>query len=336
MSTKRTGIALLLFAALLSGCGSQGTEASNSDGEAGQAPSGADNTTITAWDDPRPVEWGEKYTYFGPASTGDGSLARVQEAGKLVICASLGFKPYAYYVAGTKDVEGFEYDIATHLAENLGVAELEYKNLDFSALIPAVGSKSCDFVMTGISIRTDRASAPGVKFTTPYVKLFAQVTVRKDSGITSLDDLNGKTIASTVASTDLAIAEYLAEEKLTGTKVIGLNGTNDCFLAVQTGNADACFLDVASTSTAIQDFPDLQVVDEPVPYIPVGSFAADATANPYSLGAVGLVTNADDGDLNLALSLAIDQMIADGTQQTILEKWNLWSEAQMPLVRPDA
>lgn len=333
-----TAVALAAALTSLAACSKgddTGTPAPAGDG-ASAKPAGADQTTITDWADPRPADWGSKYKYFGPASTGDGSLARVQKADKLVICASLGFKPYAFYKAGTKDVEGFEHDMALYLADVLGVKNLEYKNLDFSALIPAVGSKSCDFVMTGITIRTDRASAPGVKFTTPYVKLFDQITVRKDSGINGLADLKGKRIASTVASTDLQIAEAYVKDQLPGAKVQGFNGTNDCFTAVETKNVDACWLDVASTSTAIVDFPALRVAGDAVPYVPVGSFAKDAVENPYSLGAVGLVTNADDGDLNLALSLAVDKMVADGTQEKILTQWNLWGPAQRPLVRADA
>ncbi len=337
----RRSIAWVAALAVLAGaaaCSSDDNSAGASAGPTGgtTTPAGADKTTIKDWTDPRPAAWGDKYEYFGPVKTGDGSLERVQKAGKLVICASLGFKPYAFYKAGTKDVEGFEYDMATYLAKQLGVADLVYKNLDFSALIPAVGSKGCDFVMTGITIRTDRASAPGVKFTTPYVKLFDQITVRKDSGINALADLKGKRIASTVASTDLQIAEEYAKDQLSGAKVLGFNSTNDCFVAVETKNADACWLDVASTSTAIVDFPALQVVGDPVPYVPVGSFAKDAKENPYSLGAVGLVTNAEDGDLNLALSLAIDTMVKDGTQEKILTDWALWGPGQLPLVRSDA
>jgi ABC-type amino acid transport substrate-binding protein len=168
------------------------------------------------------------------------------------------------------------------------------------------------------------------------MKLFDQITVRQDSSIGGLDALAGKKIASTVASTDLQIAEDYAKDQLDGAKVVVYNNTNDCFLAVESRNVDACWLDVASTSTAIKDFPNLKVVGDPIPYVAVGSFAKDATANPYRLGAVGLVTNAKDGDLNLALSLAINEMVQDGTQQKILEKWELWGETQTDLVRSDA
>ncbi len=323
---------VMCAALLLSGCAAGQTEVAD---PAGQPP-GAEHTSISDWTDPRPSEWTDDYVYFGPVDASDDSLQRVQEADTLVLCASLGFKPYAFYEAGTKNVDGFEHDMALYLAETLGIANLEYKNLDFSALIPAVGAKSCDAVMTGIAIRTDRASAPNVKFTTPYIKLYDQIAVRPDSGITSLEDLAGKKIASTTASTDLQIAEAYVAEQLPGAEVLGFNNTNDCFQAVQVGNVDACWLEAPSMSTAIQDFSDLVIVGDPIPYKPVGSFSKDGTENPYVLGAVGMVTNSDDGALNRALSLAIDKMAADGTQQKILEKWNLWNESQTDLVREDA
>ena len=47
-----------------------------------------------------------------------------------------------------------------------------------------------------LAIRSDRAKAPGITYTSPYMLIYDVITVRNDSGINTIDDLKGKTIAS--------------------------------------------------------------------------------------------------------------------------------------------
>jgi hypothetical protein len=47
------------------------------------------------------------------------------------------------------------------------------------------------------------------------------------------------------------------------------------------------------------------------------------------------MTRAEDGDLNLALSVAFTEMIADGSLRSILRKWNVDSAAAFDLIRPE-
>lgn len=316
--------------------GQEDTSATDATTSQGTSIAGADKTTITDWTDPRPAEWTTKYPLFGPVKTGDGSLAAAQQKGSIVVCQTLAFEPYGYKDPKTGEIKGFEVDIIRHLAKELGIEKVEYRNLDFSGLVLGVSSGQCDAAMTGLAYRTDRASAPGVKFTTPYVRLYDTVTVLKDSPIQTFEDLRGQTIASTTATTDAQIAQDYINQKIPGTKLRLFNTLNDCYLAVIQKHAQACFMEQASASIALKTHDSLRELDETFPYLATGSFAKDGTTNPYILGACGILTSAKAGDLNLALSVAIRDMSESGKLREILENWDLWKPEQLEMIRPDA
>src|SRR5438445_8798749 len=139
-----------------------------SQGQTTAKPAGADKTKITDWSDPRPGAWTGKYPLFGPVNVGDGSLKRVQGAGTLKICADNDSVPSVYLDPKTKQLIGFEVEMANYLAPVLGVGKVEWVDTQWPALIPSLQANKCDIISDGLAIRSDRAKAPGVRFTTPY------------------------------------------------------------------------------------------------------------------------------------------------------------------------
>jgi L-cystine transport system substrate-binding protein len=335
---------LVIAVAVLAGCGGDdgGDSAGTSSGTSTQAgaaggdkPAGAENTKVTDWADPRPAEWNNQFKPFGPASSGDGSLARVQKDG-LNVCANNQVAPFTYLDPKTNKLTGFEVDMTRWMADYLGIKQVKYTNIEWQALIPALAANKCDMAMAGIAIRNNRENAPGVKFTVPYFLLYDQVTVRKDSGITSLDQLEGKKVASVVGSTDADNLEIFLKSEQMKANVVKFNGYNECFQAVVNKLADACWLDQGTTLGALQQYNQLQTVGDPFLFQPKGQFANEAKLSPYVFGGVGMVTREKDGDLNRALSIADVEMVKSGVQKQILEKVKLWSDQQSGLVRSDS
>jgi hypothetical protein len=46
-----------------------------------------------------------------------------------------------------------------------------------------------------------------------------------------------------------------------------------------------------------------------------------------------MVTHLKDNDFNRALSIVIKQMVDDGTQKEILNRWGMWHDSQTNVVR---
>jgi ABC-type amino acid transport substrate-binding protein len=301
--------------------------------QAENAPAGADKTKIKDWADPRPAAWGEPYPLFGPVTLGDGSLKRIQDDGTLKICAAVGSRPYSFIDTKTQETIGSDVDFSKAVAEQLGIAKFIFVNVDFASLIPALSANRCDVIIASLLIRSDRAKAPGVRYTTPYGLIFDELVVRKDSPSKTIEDLKGQKVASLAGSTDVDTLKAQVEAMGGGIDVVAFTGSNECYLAVVEKLAAGCFYDDGSTAGALAQYDALHALDKLYTYAAVGKYANEAKSNPYVLGSVGMITHAADNDLNRALSVVLNNMAADGSQKRILEKWGMWHDGEEKMVR---
>ena len=278
---------------------------------------------ITNWADPRPSSWLKKYPLFAPVAFGDGSLKRVQDAGEISVCAQYEIPPYAFKDLKTGKVDGIEPRMLRYLSRQLGVARIKHVNVPWQSGIPAVQTKKCDVFAQGLSIRADRESAPGIKFTTPYLLLFDILVVRKDSEIKSVADLRGKTVTTLVGSTDELVLRALIERRFGGdAKVITFKTPAKCYQAVANKTVDAALGDVGTAAQALKrsvsftgrnpDFADpngaVRIQAEPVRVRHDCRRDARSRQGPHR-----------------ALSIGIRSWIATGAQKKTLSNWGLWN-----------
>jgi ABC-type amino acid transport substrate-binding protein len=296
-------------------------------------PAGADKTKITDWTDPRPAAWATKYPLFGPVSIGDGSLKRIQDGGVLKICGSSDTVGLFSMDPKTGQYAGIEVDIASYLAPSLGIAKVQWVDVPWQSLIPSLQANKCDLISDGLAIRSDRAKAPGVRFTTPYFLIFDLLVVRKDSSVRGLEDLKGQKICGVAGSTDFLTLEAVLKERNINADLITFDGTAECFLAVTNKTVAAGWTSQDTLPIGLKQFPDLKVVGSPQTYVPSGKFSAEATENPYVFGSFGAVTHASDNDLNLAWSVGLRQMAKNGMLERIYKKYDLWRPEVLNLVK---
>ena len=132
-----------------------------------------------------------------------GTLNHVLESGKLQVGVSL-FTPWV--LKDKKgDLIGFEIDVATQLAKDLGV-QLEIKEFNWDAILPALLAKKIDIIVAGMVITPQRALQ--VNFSQPYadsgIGLATNIPLTKQ--FTGLEDLNQPHIKIGV------VAETVAED----------------------------------------------------------------------------------------------------------------------------
>jgi polar amino acid transport system substrate-binding protein len=92
---------------------------------------------------------------------------------------------------------GFEIDVATKLAEDMGV-EVEFFPTQWSGIIPALLEEKFDVIIGGMGITTERAFK--VNFTIPY-NYFGMDCVVNNAllpGVTCLEDLNNEAVVIAV------------------------------------------------------------------------------------------------------------------------------------------
>jgi polar amino acid transport system substrate-binding protein len=308
------------------------------DGAAGQSlalPAGAERTSIKSWTDPRAADWKTRYPLFAPVAIGDGSLKRVQNIRNITICAQPGIGPVLSVDPSSNYLVGAEANMMAEVAKRLGIGSFTYLRMLFAARVPQLVSSQCDAFISGIAALSSRARWPGVKFTAPYRVNQRVIVVAVDSPYHVAEDLKGKTLAGWAGSEALEHARQLADQLGGGTTVLEIEDERALYLAVSAGRV-AAYLESAHNMPLVKDLYNLRKLPDLVRFRPTGNLADDYAESPYHYGALAGMTRMVDGDLNLALSVAYTEMIADGTLDAILKKWKVDSSAAFDLIRPEA
>ena len=181
--------------------------------------------------------------------------------------------------------------------------EIEFKEMGFDEMLSSVQTGQVDIAANDIEITEDRAEE--FIFSTPIKYSYGTAVVRKDdlSGISSLEDLEGKKAAGASTSIYMQIArEYGAEE------VTYDNATNEVYLRdVSIGRTDVILNDYYLSTFGVAAFPDMNItIHFDIKYAP---------------SQVGLVMNKDNDELAENVNRVIDEMLEDGTITEISEEF---------------
>ncbi len=155
----------------------------------------------------------------------------------IVIGMELAYPPFE-----TKDdsgnPSGISVDLGYALGEYLGVP-VKIENINWDGLIPSLQTDKVDVVISSMTITADRGEV--VDFSAPYAKSYLALLVNKNSGISTIDDLNqsGKVIAVRKGTTGY----FYANNKLTNATVNSFTSENACVTEVTQGKADAFIYD---------------------------------------------------------------------------------------------
>lgn len=116
-------------------------------------------------------------------------LARIEQAGKIVVGTAADYAPFEFYNSNY-EIDGFDIQLMRALAAELGV-EVEFKDFAFSGLLDALRLGQVDAAIAAISVTPDRQQL--VDFTNVYYQGEAGALTRRDfdGTIYSATDLAG-------------------------------------------------------------------------------------------------------------------------------------------------
>lgn len=124
------------------------------------------------------------------------AAAKVTYTGKLVTPGTLtvgsdtSFPPFES-LSGTT-VEGFDVDLATAIAKEIGIQKVVFLTEGFDTLIPSLQAGKYDVIVSGMFITDERKQS--VDFTDAYGVANQAVAVKAGAGIKDSTDLEGKKI----------------------------------------------------------------------------------------------------------------------------------------------
>lgn len=215
--------------------------------------------------------------------------------GVLTMGTNATFPPYEYYDGD--DVVGIDAEIAAKLAEKLGM-NLEIVDMDFSSIITAVQTGKIDVGVAGMTVTEERLQ--NVDFTTSYATGVQVVIVKEDSDIATVDDLDGKLIGVQEGTTGhIYCSDDYGEEN-----VIAYNNGATAVQALQQGKVDCVVIDKQPALSFVEANEGLKILD-----------------TEYVVEDYAIAVSKDNTALKDALNAALEEMIADGTVQEILDQY---------------
>ena len=233
---------------------------------------------------------------------GEGDAAPTELGGTLIMATNAEFPPYEFYENG--EVVGIDAEIAAAIAEKLGMT-LEISDMDFSAIIAAVQSGKADMGMAGMTVTEDRLQS--VDFSTSYATGIQSIIVPEGSPITSVDDLFAEGANYTVGvqqdtTGDIYATGDIADAGL-GT-VERYNKGADAVQALKTGKVDCVIIDNQPAKAYVAANEGLTILDT--------AYAEEDYAICFAK---------ENTELSAAVDAALQELIADGTVQSILDKY---------------
>src|SRR5690625_4633988 len=130
------------------------------------------------------------------------------EKEKLIVGTEATYAPMEY-IDSSGEIVGIDIDFVKALAEEIGV-EVEFENIGWDPLFPAVKNGEIDFAVSSITITEKRQEE--YDFTDPYYIANQLILVAEDSDIQSFQDLEGRKVAVQISTTGHEVVKELLGE----------------------------------------------------------------------------------------------------------------------------
>ena len=230
-----------------------------------------------------------------------GEFTTVEE-GKLHMSTNAQFPPYEM-TTDDGGFEGIDVEIAQAIAEKLGL-ELVVDDMAFNAALTAAQTGQSDMVMAGVTVNEDRLEV--MDFSDTYATGVQVVIVKEDSSIQTIDDLaNAEMIGCQADTTGYIYCSYPVEEGGYGADhVTAYDNGAMAVMALMNGQIDAVVIDNAPAQEFVKANEGLKILDT--------EFANEDYAIGFAKGNTALRD---------AVNAALNELIADGTVQAIIDKY---------------
>lgn len=234
-------------------------------------------------------------------SSADAAFTTVEE-GVLIMATNAEFPPYEYHEGD--QVVGIDAEIAQAIAEKLGLT-LRIEDMEFDSIISSIKGGKADVGLAGMTVTEERQEE--VNFSTSYATGVQVIIVREDSDITSVDDLFAEganhIIGVQLTTTgDLYTTDDIEKAGL-GT-IDRYNKGADAVMALKNGQVDCVVIDNEPAKAFVEANEGLKILD-----------------TEYVTEDYAIALSKDNDALQQAVNQALEELIADGTVQSILDKY---------------
>jgi len=241
-----------------------------------------------------------------------GTLEKIRNTGIITIGHRESSIPFSYYDKSEK-VVGYAVDLCYVVADavkaKLGLAKLEIKLVPITPAlrIPSILSEQIDLACDTMTNNLERQKV--VAFSSTYFVAANRFVSKVAANLRTLDDLKGKTVVSTIASTNLKQISELNEQRHLGLTILAAKDNFEAFRMLETDRAAAVVMDdillygLVANSAAPADYV---VSDEAL------------SVEPY-----GLLLRRDDPAFKKVADDALAAIYRNGEIDKLYAKWFL-------------
>ncbi|WP_304306638.1 transporter substrate-binding domain-containing protein [Pseudacidovorax intermedius] len=214
----------------------------------------------------------------------------------LRVATDATFPPMEYIENGKRT--GFDTEMVEAIGKQLG-RPVEWIDIDFKGLIPALVSRRADMAVSAIYITDERRKV--VDFTVPYYAGGLVVMTKADNTtVKSPADLAGRKVSVQVGTKSVSFLK----EKYPQAQLLEVEKNQEMFNLVEVGRSDAAVTGKPAAYQYVRTRPGLKVLPEQL------------TTEEY-----GMAIRKDTPELTKAVNDALARMKADGTYAAIVQKW---------------
>ena len=242
-----------------------------------------------------------------------GTLKKIKDTGVINVGYRDSSIPFSYLDDNQKPV-GFAIDICMKIVDavkkelKLDRLNVEFNPVTSSGRIPLLANGTIDLECGSTTNNPDRLKQ--VAFTNTHFLTATRFISKKSSKLNSIEDLKGKTVASTSGTTNIRqLTETNAARNL-GINIVPAKEHAESFLMVETDRAVAAVLDdilLASFAAGAKD-PDAYVI----------STDAFSKPEPY-----GIMLRKDDPDFKKVADAATAALYQSAEGEKLYAKWFL-------------
>jgi len=233
--------------------------------------------------------------------------ASIKAKGEIVAAIMPNYPPMDFKDPASNELTGVDFDLGNALAQRLGV-KMKWQETSFEQMINALTTKRVDIVLSGMTDTAERQKA--VDFVDYFTSGSQFYSLVKNQDIREMTDICGKTVGTSRRTTFPAeiaawsTAHCPADKQI---KVIGTEGSADARAQLRQSRINA----------AVQG-------SETLPYLAnQEKNTFNIIGTPMVVQFTGIGVSKDNQALRDAVQAALQSMIADGSYQAILKKWDL-------------
>ena len=228
-------------------------------------------------------------------------LADIKKKGTMVFGVLGTDEPNSFIDPKTRQLVGYEIDIATAVAKKIGVKPV-FKQMSVSSRIPELQQGHVDVLAATLTHNKERESQ--VDFALTHFVTGSKVMVRAGSGISALPQLAGKKVVTVRGGTQ----ETNIRAAVPSAEVVTFENTQQAFQALRQGKGVAY---VNDESSLLADYGKL------------GPAAKGFTILPTSIGieAIALGLRKGEKSLKSVVDQTLRELEASGAAEQLFNKW---------------